>query len=139
MKLILISVLLFLSWISAYSQEENNNSSWDNELWAGTRFSWGENKFKYNGEFIATATDAASAMATDMFQKDKSIDKVIIDYPMGPTGSGSVTASISRSKTFKIPGTDKSACVAKVNGAVAPAVIVPPKFSTTGVPPSIVY
>ena len=46
--IIFASLILITS--SLYSQETTEDN-WDNELWAGTRFSWGENKFKYSGEF----------------------------------------------------------------------------------------
>jgi len=64
--------------------------------------------FKYTNEFISATTDEAANLATEMLKKDKSVEKVIIDYPFGPTGSGAVTANIARSKTFKIPGTENS-------------------------------
>ncbi|MCK5906683.1 MAG: DUF2490 domain-containing protein [Flavobacteriales bacterium] len=43
-------VMLILVCNPLFSQETTEDN-WDNELWAGTRFSWGENKFKYSGEF----------------------------------------------------------------------------------------
>jgi len=43
-------VLLMFLYTPLFSQETTEDN-WDNELWAGTRFSWGENKFKYSGEF----------------------------------------------------------------------------------------
>jgi len=64
--------------------------------------------FKHSGEFISATTDEAAKIATNTFNKDKEVDKVIIDFPYGPTGSGSVTAAVTREKTFRVPGTDKS-------------------------------
>ncbi len=49
-KFLVIIFLIVGCTPSLYSQEVAANN-WDNELWAGTKFSWGENKFKYSGEF----------------------------------------------------------------------------------------
>jgi len=62
--------------------------------------------FKHTSKFITDATDEAVSKATNILKADKEVNKVIVDYPYGPTGSGAVKASITREKTFRIPGKD---------------------------------
>ena len=64
--------------------------------------------FKHSAKFITATNEEATNKAKDMFKEDKLLNKVVINYPYGPTGSGSVNLGISREKTFKIPGTDKT-------------------------------
>ena len=45
-----LTLILFVIIKPLYSQE-NTVANWDNELWMGTRFSWGQKKLKYTGEF----------------------------------------------------------------------------------------
>jgi len=46
-----ITLFLFIILIYPLYSQETIEDNWDNELWAGTKFSWGKNKLKYSGEF----------------------------------------------------------------------------------------
>ncbi len=74
--------------------------------------------FKQSGNYITAATQTSADMATEMFKKDKTLEKVIIDYPYGPTGSGKATVAVDREKTFRVPGADANASVTRPNVAV---------------------
>lgn len=62
--------------------------------------------FKHSNNYIVDATDFAAGLATEKFKEDKDLERVLIDFPYGPTGSGEVAIAIDREKTFRIPGSN---------------------------------
>lgn len=59
--------------------------------------------FKHSGDYMTATTQKAADIATEKFKEDKKLEKVIIDFPYGPTGSGSTTIAVDREKTFRVP------------------------------------
>ena len=46
-----ISLSFLIILIFPLHSQESIEDNWDNELWVGTRVTWGKNKLKYSGEF----------------------------------------------------------------------------------------
>lgn len=62
--------------------------------------------FKHNETYIDETAKAATDLSVGSF-KNKKVNKVIVDFPFGPTGSGSVTYKIDRERSFPVPTTEK--------------------------------
>jgi len=77
----------------------------ENAFYEGTELSKKTIKevFDHASEYIEEATVAASKQATDIMSSDKSVDKVVVEYPYGVSKRGSVTVAANRAQTFRNP------------------------------------
>jgi len=56
--------------------------------------------FDYAGEYIEDATNKSATFATELMEKDKSVNKVVVELPYGVSKRGSMAVTANREKTF---------------------------------------
>jgi len=59
--------------------------------------------FDYAQTYLEEAATESAGVATKIMEDDKSVDKVIIEYPYGISKRGNVTVTAKREQTFKSP------------------------------------
>ena len=74
--------------------------------------------FKHSAEFITSATEEVAKLATDKFNTDKELNQVLVTYPFGPTGSG--TINVAAEAEVVIPVSDTAVVTAAVKLFIKP-------------------
>ena len=77
----------------------------ENAFYEGTELSKKTIKevFDHASNYIQEATVAASEQATKIMTDDKSVEKVVVEYPYGVSKRGNVTVAANRAQTFRNP------------------------------------
>ena len=59
--------------------------------------------FDYENDYIMATNISSAKQATELMEKDKDINEVIVEFPFSPSARGKVNVIAQRSQTFRSP------------------------------------
>ena len=59
--------------------------------------------FDYENDYIMATNVSSAKQATELMEKDKDINEVIVEFPFSPSARGKVNVIAQRSQTFRSP------------------------------------